>query len=113
MSIVQIAAPVRSTLDPQAAELRFASDRIHYLDNLRALAMLLGVFLHCALAYAYPTQIVWLATDPQSSVLVDASFSFIHLFRMGLFFLISGYFAKLLITRKGLKSFVWNRTVRI
>ena len=66
-----------------------------------------------ALAYAWPTQIVWLATDPQSSVLVDASFCFIHLFRMGLFFLISGYFAKLLITRKGLKSFVWNRTVRI
>jgi surface polysaccharide O-acyltransferase-like enzyme len=113
MSIVQIAAPVRSTLDPQAAELRFASDRIHYLDNLRALAMLLGVFLHASLAYAHPTQIVWLATDPQSSILVDASFCFIHLFRMGLFFLISGYFAKLLITRKGLKSFVWNRTVRI
>src|SRR5262249_25244915 len=113
MSIVQIAAPTPSTLHPKAAELRFATDRIHYLDNLRALAMLLGVFLHASLAYADPTQIVWLATDPQSSVLVDASFCFIHLFRMGLFFLISGYFARLLITRKGLKSFIWNRTVRI
>ncbi len=28
--------------------------RIHYLDNLRALAMMLGVFLHAGLAYAYP-----------------------------------------------------------
>ena len=65
------------------------------------------------MAYANPTQIVWLVTDPQSSVLVDASFNFIHLFRMGLFFLISGYFARLMITRKGLKSFLWNRTVRI
>jgi peptidoglycan/LPS O-acetylase OafA/YrhL len=113
MSIVETAAPAKRTPHAQAIELRHAGDRIHYLDNLRALAMLLGVFLHASLAYAYPTQIVWLATDPQSSVLVDASFSFIHLFRMGLFFLISGYFAKLLITRKGLKSFVWNRTVRI
>jgi fucose 4-O-acetylase-like acetyltransferase len=113
MSILQTAAPAQSTLHPQATALRYASDRIHYLDNLRALAMLLGVFLHASLAYAYPTQMVWLATDPQSSVLVDASFCFIHLFRMGLFFLISGYFSKLLIIRKGLKSFVWNRTVRI
>jgi glucan biosynthesis protein C len=65
------------------------TERIHYLDNLRALAMLLGVFLHGALAYANPTQIVWLVTDPQSSVLLDATFNFIHLFRMALFFLIS------------------------
>jgi peptidoglycan/LPS O-acetylase OafA/YrhL len=113
MSVVQLAAPAEETQHPKATESGPATDRVHYLDNLRALAMLLGVFLHTALAYADPTQIVWLATDPQSSVLVDASFNFIHLFRMGLFFLISGYFARLLITRRGLKSFVWNRTVRI
>jgi peptidoglycan/LPS O-acetylase OafA/YrhL len=113
MSIVETAAPAIRTHPPQPAARLQPSERIHYLDNLRALAMLLGVFLHASLAYAYPTQIIWLATDPQSSVLVDASVCFIHLFRMGLFFLISGYFAKLVITRKGLKNFVWNRTVRI
>lgn len=32
---------------------------------------------------------------------------------MDLFFLISGYFAKLLIQRKGLKPFLWNRGIRI
>jgi len=113
MSVAQITAPGPEVLSPPATALGHATDRIHYLDNLRALAMLLGVFLHAALAYADPTQIVWLATDPQSSVLVDASYCFIHLFRMGLFFLISGYFARLLIARRGLKSFVWNRAVRI
>ena len=113
MSVIQISSPTQETLTPAAAASSHATDRIHYLDNLRALAMLLGVFLHGALAYANPTQIVWLVTDPQSSVLVDASFNFIHLFRMGLFFLISGYFARLMITRKGLKSFVRNRIVRI
>ena len=113
MSVIQISSPAERTLTPPATAPSHATDRIHYLDNLRALAMLLGVFLHGALAYANPTQIVWLVTDPQSSVLLDASFNFIHLFRMGLFFLISGYFARLMITRRGLKSFVWNRTVRI
>lgn len=87
--------------------------RIHYLDNLRALAMLLGVFLHAGLAYAKPAQSIWLATDRGSSVAVDAAIWFIHLFRMALFFLISGYFAKVVIERKGVKSFLWNRTVRL
>ncbi len=93
------------TLDP--------SQRIHYLDNLRALAMLLGVFLHGALAYANPAQSIWLATDTRSSVAIDATIWFIHLFRMGLFFLLSGYFAKLIIERKGLRRFWWNRCLRI
>jgi glucans biosynthesis protein C len=89
------------------------SSRIHYLDNLRALAMLLGLYLHGALAYAEPSRSVWIATNPQGSVAVDASIWWIHLFRMGLFFLLSGYFAKLMIQRKGLKLFLWNRAIRI
>ncbi len=89
------------------------STRIHYLDNLRALAMLLGVYLHGAFAYAEPSRSVWIATNPQGSVAIDASIWWIHLFRMGLFFLLSGYFAKLMIQRKGLKPFLWNRVIRI
>jgi peptidoglycan/LPS O-acetylase OafA/YrhL len=87
--------------------------RIHYLDNLRALAMLLGVYLHAALAYAEPSRSIWIATNPQGSVAIDASIWWIHLFRMGLFFLLSGYFAKLVIQRKGLRPFLLNRGVRI
>ncbi len=41
------------------------SPRIHYLDNLRAVAMLLGVYLHAALAYAEPSRSVWIATNPK------------------------------------------------
>jgi peptidoglycan/LPS O-acetylase OafA/YrhL len=89
------------------------STRIHYLDNLRALAMLLGVYLHGALAYAEPSRSVWIATNPQGNVAIDVSIWWIHLFRMGLFFLLSGYFAKLMIQRKGLKPFLWNRGIRI
>jgi len=89
------------------------SSRIHYLDNLRALAMLAGVYLHGALAYAEPSRSVWVATDPNGSVMVDASIWWIHLFRMSLFFLLSGYFANLLIQRRGQVAFLWNRTLRI
>ncbi len=92
------------TRDPQ---------RIHYMDNLRAIAMLLGVYLHAALAYAETSRQVWLATDSQGSVLIDASIWAIHLFRMSLFFLLAGYFSKLLVHRRGLKLFLWNRVMRI
>lgn len=90
-----------------------ADGRIHYLDNLRALAMILGVVLHAGLAYAEPAQEVWLATDSQSSVVIDVSIWFIHLFRMGLFYLLSGYFAALLVKRKSVKKFLVNRGIRI
>ena len=89
------------------------SQRIFYLDNLRAVAMLLGVYLHGALAYAEPSRSVWLATNPTGSVLVDVSIWFIHLFRMSLFFLLAGYFAQLVWERKGLKAFLWGRFLRI
>jgi peptidoglycan/LPS O-acetylase OafA/YrhL len=89
------------------------SARIHYLDNLRAIAMLLGVYLHGALAYAEPSRSVWIATNPAGSAAIDASIWWIHLFRMSLFFLLSGYFSKLIIQRKGLRPFLWNRGVRI
>lgn len=87
--------------------------RIHYLDNLRAVAMLLGVYLHGALAYADPSREVWVATNPEGSVVVDVTIWWIHLFRMSLFFLLSGYFAKMMIERKGLKTFLINRGIRI
>lgn len=89
------------------------SARIHYLDNLRALAMLLGVYLHGALAYAEPSRSVWIPTNGQGSVAIDASIWWIHLFRMSLFFLLSGYFAKMMILRNGLKPFLWKRAIRI
>jgi glucans biosynthesis protein C len=101
-----------STTQSSTVELA-SSPRIHYLDNLRAVAMMFGVYLHASLAYAHPAQSVWLATDATSSVAVDASIWFIHLFRMGLFFLLSGYFAKLVIKRKGMKHFIWSRSLRI
>ncbi|MFO0925284.1 MAG: acyltransferase family protein [Pirellulales bacterium] len=87
--------------------------RMAYLDNLRAIAMLLGVYLHAALAYAAPANSVWLATDGGSSRMIDFSIWWIHLFRMSLFFAIAGYLGKMVFARKGVKQFIVGRLVRI
>ena len=44
--------------------------RLHHLDALRAFAMLLGIALHAALAYAIP---YWIVVDARQSKLLDAS----------------------------------------
>lgn len=100
-------------MEAQDLKQNHESQRIYYLDNLRALAMLLGVYLHGALAYAEPARSVWLATNPEGSVVLDASIWFIHLFRMSLFFLLAGYFGQLVWERKGFQKFVWGRFIRI
>ena len=89
------------------------SVRYHYMDNLRALAMLAGVFFHAALAYSPLMQNLWLSADPQNSVLLDSISWFMHLFRMPLFFLISGFFALMLIKKRGISRYLKNRSLRI
>ena len=88
--------------------------RIYYMDAVRALAMLLGVFFHAGLAYAAAVQGVWLVGDMNASSMgLDIFVWFSHLFRMTLFFLIAGFFAHLLIERRGVKGFLRNRLIRI
>jgi peptidoglycan/LPS O-acetylase OafA/YrhL len=50
------------------------NERLHYMDNLRAFAMLLGVLFHAALAYSTSLHQVWPAADANHSVLVDFFF---------------------------------------
>ncbi len=87
--------------------------RLHYFDNIRALAMLLGILLHAALAYSPMVNAVWLTADSVNSAFFDGVFVVVHTFRMPLFFLVSGYFALLLIEKRGLKGFLINRVKRI
>jgi glucan biosynthesis protein C len=89
------------------------TERLHYLDNIRALAMLLGIILHAALAYSPMVKGVWLTADSTNSVFFDVVFVVVHTFRMPLFFLVSGYFALLLIEKQNLKGFIINRVKRI
>ena len=84
--------------------------RRHDLDALRAIAMLLGIVLHSALSFA---PIPWIIQDSQQSQFFYYLFSFIHGFRMPLFFLISGFFTAMLWRKRGLLALFKQRSKRI
>lgn len=86
--------------------------RYHAFDALRGSMMLLGVALHSATAYStYPD--VWWLKDPQTSRWADLFILWIHAFRLPLFFVMSGFFAALLVERRGLGGFLQNRAARL
>lgn len=87
--------------------------RLHYMDNLRAILMIAGVFFHAALAYSPMIQPLWLSADKLNSPWVDYVINFLHTFRMPLFFVIAGFFAALLVERRGVGAMLKNRSVRI
>ncbi len=77
------------------------SERLHYMDNLRAIIMIAGVFFHAALAYSPFLHSVWMSADSINSPAMDWFIHFSHAFHMPLFFLLAGFFAALLIERRG------------
>jgi glucans biosynthesis protein C len=105
------AAPTSGT--EASSESTTTSQRIHYLDNVRAIAMMLGLLMHGGLAYAESTHVIWIVGDRSGSVGIDIIVWFVHLFRMALFFLIAGYFAKLLVDKRGTTGFIKNRVYRV
>lgn len=87
--------------------------RLYYMDNLRALAMLVGLFFHAALAYSPLLHSFWPAADAQNHWLFDVFAQFSHLFRMPVFFMLAGFFCALLLQKRGAKAFCKNRLLRI
>lgn len=87
-------------------------DRLHALDAVRAFALLLGVVLHAGMSMisGFP---IWIIQDSQAQEWMGLTFFVPHLFRMSLFFLIAGYFARLAINKKGLGRFTLDRAKRI
>jgi peptidoglycan/LPS O-acetylase OafA/YrhL len=85
--------------------------RVHQLDALRAGALLLGVLGHATISFFPDPE--WIADDIESSpVLLVANFV-AHIFRMSLFFAIAGFFAHLLLQKRGPRGFIANRLKRI
>ncbi|WP_152087857.1 acyltransferase family protein [Pseudoalteromonas sp. A25] len=91
----------------------FNDARYHFMDNLRAQALLLGIIYHAALAYSPFMQNLWFTADPKSNYAFDLLSHWLHLFRMPAFFIIAGFFAHLLLAAKGSKIFLWHRTKRL
>lgn len=91
------------------------TERIHALDSLRAIMMLLGLVLHAALTYGtldYGN--AWTMKDDSStSFVMDYIVSVIHNFRMPIFFVVAGFFGALLFFERSPRRMLWNRTARI
>ncbi len=87
------------------------SERLHGLDALRGIALLLGVVLHASMTY-FPVPI-WIVSDTDNSPVASAIFFAIHLFRMTAFFLIAGLFAHMMLDRRGAFGFIKDRVIRI
>jgi glucans biosynthesis protein C len=84
------------------------------LDALRGVMMLLGIVLHAAMLYlASPPPTIPMPSDRNNSVVFDVVFGFIHSFRMPTFFLVAGFFAALLVQRRGLRDMLTNRVQRV
>jgi len=89
-------------------------DRFHYLDTVRASALLGGILLHAIMNYlpGY-RECNWPFSDNSTNAGLGILYFIIHLFRMPLFFLIAGFFARLLRQRLGTKGLIKNRLRRI
>ena len=87
-----------------------SSDRLHALDAVRAFALLLGIVLHAAQSYV--AGLGWVTAETPNTGLAALWYT-IHLFRMPLFFLIAGFFARMLLESRGLAGFVKDRARRI
>jgi glucans biosynthesis protein C len=88
--------------------------RLHGLDHLRAAAMFLGITIHAVIPYiTEPAADVWPARNDVTGHGFDLIAGIIHGFRMQLFFLLSGFFARLVFQRVGPRGFAKHRLLRI
>lgn len=83
------------------------------LDQLRALAMLAGVFFHAALAHSPLVQPFFPTADASQAPWLDALLWPLHLVRMPLFFVIAGVFAAHSLARRGMAGLMRERVRRV
>jgi peptidoglycan/LPS O-acetylase OafA/YrhL len=88
------------------------NERLHALDSLRAVAMLLGIVLHAAIPFMM-FHALWIVHDANPSIAFDTLIGIIHGFRMQLFFFIAGFFAHLTWKRLDTRGFIRQRMLRI
>lgn len=88
--------------------------RFHHLDAVRAGALLAGILLHALMSFmpGY-REANWPLADASTSPALGILYYVIHLFRMTLFFVVAGFFARLLHQRLGTRGLVKNRLRRI
>ena len=89
--------------------------RYHNLDFLRAFAMMMGLVIHAPLLFWVPdfAKVYGIENIAPAEEWVNIMGRFISSWRMPLFFLLSGFFAILVIERKGTSQFLRDRVIRV
>jgi peptidoglycan/LPS O-acetylase OafA/YrhL len=87
------------------------SDRLHALDAVRGFALLLGVVLHSCAAFLQDFPMPPWKLEPHVAPAV--LYYSIHIFRMSAFFLMAGFFARMVVERRGVQAFARDRAKRI
>lgn len=87
------------------------SERLHGLDALRSGAFSLVVVLHSLMPFV--PGMPWMIVDDQSRAYAMPIIVIINLFCMTVFFVLSGFFARAVVQKRGTKQFLRERTIRI
>ena len=88
-------------------------ERLHGLDAVRGIALLLGLVVHASMSWLPGAQHFWVTHDASPNELAGLLFYVPHMFRMLLFFLVAGVFARLACERLGTMGFMRDRMRRI
>lgn len=95
--------------------MKMGPKRYHGLDLLRSLALLLGAIFHAAMPVLTPEYLGL----PSNQVEIEPAralglfMAWSHVWRMPLFFLLAGFFAQMVLSRRGPKTFLKDRAIRI
>lgn len=93
-------------------DMRTTSDfRFHALDSLRAVMMLLGIYLHVVVAYSNTGG--WPYKQHELTSILNWTLGFIHLFRMPVFYVMAGFLGALLYGKRGMRGWLDNRVRRV
>ncbi|PXX43142.1 acyltransferase family protein [Undibacterium pigrum] len=89
-----------------------SDQRLHSLDNLRAVMMWLGIVVHVSVNYMVnPSPTPW--RDVQTSIVADLLIIFIHAFRMPVFFILAGFFVAMLVEKRGVAAMLTQRVSKL
>jgi len=87
--------------------------RLYYLDNLRAVVIVLVIVLHAAITYMADPPTWWYVIDPDRSVAFTWLVLLVDVPIMQVLFFVAGYFAVRSLQRRGPRGFVREKVVRL
>jgi glucan biosynthesis protein C len=90
-----------------------SSNRIYFLDNLRAFVILLVVVLHGSMTYMAYAPTWWYVVDPNNSLFFTMLVLVIDVPIMLIMFFVAGYFAFPSLVKRGPGQFLKDKFIRI